>query len=195
VETNLRRAIDYGARQVTYQSGWDSWTFDEGCRFFEAALKWEQKLNIPVAHETHRSRLLFTPWVTAEYLRQFPELKLCCDFSHWVVATESLLDRFEEEVTLAASHAVHIHARVGHEQGPQVNDPRSAEWSGHVDRFNAWWLLCLERGRANGLSSPTMTAEYGPPPYCPTEPHTKRPLSNTWESALWHLHEWKEKQL
>ena len=68
--------------------------------------------------ETHRSRSLNTPWATLAILKEIPDLSLTCDFSHWVSRYERLLDGCEEAVAVAARHAHHIHARVGHAQGP-----------------------------------------------------------------------------
>ncbi len=33
------------------------------------------------------------------------------------------IDDQQEALALACIHAIHIHARIGYEEGPQVNDP------------------------------------------------------------------------
>lgn len=42
-----------------------------------------------VYHETHRKRYLHSPWVTAELLPKFPDLKLVADLSHWICVAET----------------------------------------------------------------------------------------------------------
>ena len=52
---------------------------------------------------------------------------------------ERLLQEQEEILQQIIPHVSHIHARVGHEQGPQVNNPAAPEWKLHVDQFIIWW--------------------------------------------------------
>ena len=49
---------------------------------------------------------------------------------------EPLADQ-PETVNLTLSRVDHIHARIGHPEGPQVNDPRAPEWEATVKAF--WW--------------------------------------------------------
>jgi hypothetical protein len=44
-----------------------------------------------------------------------------------------MLDDQNETINLALSRTGHIHARIGHPEGPQVNDPRAPEWKNIVD--------------------------------------------------------------
>src|SRR5262245_32359711 len=59
--SKLEAFARYAPVKINIQGGHDSMTFDEGCAFFEAALEAEARLGIPVVHETHRGKLLFTP--------------------------------------------------------------------------------------------------------------------------------------
>ncbi len=93
---DLRKAAAYGPVQITLHSGRDKMPFADGCAFLRAALAAERDLSIPVAHETHRHRLLYAPWVTAQYLAELPDLKVCADFSHWCCVCESLLKDMED---------------------------------------------------------------------------------------------------
>src|SRR6478672_5275219 len=76
IEPKLKQLSEYEAVRINLHSGRDSMTRDEGCAFFEEALRVESQIHVPVGHETHRGRILFTPWDTAYYLSQFPNLKL-----------------------------------------------------------------------------------------------------------------------
>ena len=94
---------------------------------------------MPVSHETHRQRYFATPWQTRHILRQFPDLRITCDFSHWVCVCERLLPDMGETISLAAQHCHHIHARVGFAEGPQVPDPSAPEYAADLAAHEAWW--------------------------------------------------------
>ena len=77
---------------VTIIGGCDAWTLEQSVRFFGEAQEVAARMNIACSFETHRSRSLFNPWTTLAILQRMPELKLTCDFSHWVVVMERQLD-------------------------------------------------------------------------------------------------------
>jgi hypothetical protein len=86
---------------------------------------------------------------------------------------------------LACSRAIHIHARVGYEESPQVPDPSAPEYREYLERFEGWWDRirgCREKAGAERL---TVTPEYGPPGYLQTLPHTRQPVADLWEVCLW----------
>jgi hypothetical protein len=56
-----------------------------------------------------------------------PDLQLTADLSHWCCACESLLEDQPETLAATLPQVRHIHARVGHAQGPQVADFRAPE--------------------------------------------------------------------
>ncbi|MBZ0300631.1 MAG: hypothetical protein K8J31_12855, partial [Anaerolineae bacterium] len=84
LEPALLALAEFEPVRINLHSGRDHMTRDEASAFFEEALRVEEKIGVPVGHETHRGRILFTPWDTAYYLRQFPTLKITADYSHWV---------------------------------------------------------------------------------------------------------------
>ena len=84
-----------------------------------------------------------------------------------------------DTVQLALQRTAHIHARVGHPEGPQVNDPRAPEWEKIVARHLGWWDEVIKRQKANGKTT-TILTEFGPPDYMPTEPYTRKPLADQW---------------
>jgi hypothetical protein len=180
IEVGFKRLAAFEPLKINLQSGRDSLTHDEGCAFFEKALKTEAPNGLPFLHETHRGRLLFTPWDTAFYLRQFPELHITADYSHWVNVCERLPDDQHEALALANRRATHIHGRVGYEEGPQVPDPRAPEYAPQVAwHEQQWQAIKSARLAANDLSL-TFTPEYGPPMYLHTLPHTNVPVADLW---------------
>jgi len=181
----LRAAAAYEPVRVTAHDGRDKMTFDAGCQYWREVLKAEADIGIPVAHETHRHRLLFSPWSTAAYLNEFPELRLCADFSHWCCVCESLLRDMPEWVELACSRAIHVHGRVGWEESAQVADPRAPEVQHYVERHEELWDRIREHHQSAGAATLTFTPEYGPPGYMPALPFTRQPITNLWDICLW----------
>ena len=75
----------------------------------------------------------------------------------------------------------HVHARVGHPNSPQVNDPFAPEWQTALDKHIAWWDAIVEANRAQGREEMTICPEFGPPDYCPTMPRTCEPLVDVFD--------------
>ena len=123
-----------------------------------------------------------------------PELKLTFDLSHWCSVSESYLEDQEETVNLAIERAAHIHARIGHPEGPQVNDPRVPEWETAVDTHFGWWDKIVERKKREGVRI-TFLTEFGPPDYMPTLPGTRQPLANQWEINVYMMRLIRERYL
>jgi sugar phosphate isomerase/epimerase len=175
----------FGPRFINAHSGQDAFSEDESIHFFEGALRLENQCGLALAHETHRGRILFSPWITSRVLARFPELKLCCDFSHWVCVCERLIEDQIGIIRQCAEHCMHVHARVGYEQGPQVPDPRAPEYQRHLDAHEAWWRLIWATQERRGFRVSTLTPEFGPPEYQHTLPFTRVPVSNLEEICDW----------
>jgi len=172
-------------RLINAHSGCDAWSEAASARFFEPALVIEAAAGVPVAHETHRGRMLFNPWITSRLLEHFPSLHLCCDFSHWVCVAERLLDDAEPALRLATERCRHLHARIGYEQGPQVPDPRAPEYAPHLAAHERWWRRIWDAQEARGEAVTTLTPEFGPPGYLHTLPFTQAPVSDLWDICNW----------
>lgn len=181
----LRAVADGGPEMIVTHAGRDHYPFAEGCRLWERVLATEAGLGVPVAHETHRARMLYSPWSTAAYLREFPSLRINADFSHWCCVSESLLERVPEMVDLAIDRAIHIHGRVGHEEGPQVSDPRAPEFARHLAVHKGWWERIRRAREADGTAVLRFVPEFGPPGYMPTLPWTRQPVADLWDVCLW----------
>ncbi len=178
-------AKTFAPRFINAHSGQDAFTEDDSARFFDGALGLEEESRIAIAHETHRGRILYNPWITSRLLTRFPELKLCCDFSHWVCVCERLIEDQTGILRQCAKHCLHVHARVGYEQGPQVPDPRAPEYQRHLEAHEAWWRLVWEAQERRGCRISTLTPEFGPPEYQHTLPFTRAPVSCLEEICDW----------
>ena len=172
---------------VNCHSGKDYFTFEINNEIIAYTLEQVKNSGIPIQHETHRSRMLFAAPNAKLLMEKNPALRITLDISHWCNVHESLLHDQEETVQLALSRTDHIHARVGHAEGPQVNDPRAPEWAAEVQRHLEWWDAVVQMKIKNGATSLTFLTEFGPPNYMPTMPYTQQPLANQWEINVYMM--------
>ncbi len=181
----LRELLKLNPASIGTIGGSDQWTDDETARYFEAVLKLEAETGLPFAHETHRGSALFHPAVTVRMLRRFPTLRLTCDFSHWVVVGERLLDDQLATIRLCGRHATHLHVRVGTEQMPQVPDLRLPSAAAYLTAFERWWTIVWDEQAKAGRTVTSLCPELGPPSYQPTDPKTGLPYSDLWDQCEW----------
>jgi len=160
-------------------SGRDYFSYDQNKTFIDHTIQLSKKTGVIICHETHRSRILFAAPVGRQYIDKIPELRVTFDVSHWCNVSESLLADQQETIDLTLPRVDHIHARIGHPEGPQVNDPRAPEWSDAVKAHFAWWDKIVEMKRKAGQRL-TILTEFGPPDYMPTLPYTRSPLADQW---------------
>jgi len=166
---------------INSQTGKDFFSFDDNCRVIEKSVEIEKSTGIRVYQETHRGKFSFACHVMPGYLNAFPEMKITADFSHWLNVSESLLEHQQETIDKIIPHVRHIHARVGHPQGAQVNHPGSPENQSLLERHLKWWDAIIRERKQKGATVFTITPEFGPVPYMPTLPFTQQPVSNQWE--------------
>jgi hypothetical protein len=145
-------ALQHRPVVINCHSGHDSWDTETAVEYFKQVLAIEKELlvdeygSVTLVHETHRQRLLGSPYAAGAILQQpeLGELKVNCDLSHWVCVCEKLFDEddkrdkwWPEVLQLVASHCHLMHLRVGHPQGPQVPDINgefyAKEVNGHLD--------------------------------------------------------------
>jgi hypothetical protein len=127
-------------------------------------------------------------------LKKIQRYKLTLDISHWCNVHESLLADQQETVQLALSRVGNIHARIGHEEGPQVNDPRAPEWESALKAHLGWWDAVVAQKVKSGEGL-TILTEFGPPNYLPTVPYTKQPLADQWEINVYMMRMLRDRYL
>ena len=177
---------------INSQTGKDFFDREKNSRLFEVAAEFSKETGIEVIHETHRGKALFAANISREFLERNRDLKLTLDISHWCNVHESFLQNQTDDVDLALSRTVHIHSRVGHPEGPQVNDPRAPEWKHAVDIHMAWWDKVFDRHKKTG-SPLTVTTEFGPAGYLPVLPYTQQPVADQWDINVYMLRMLKER--
>ena len=185
LEQKLHCAAPLCPQLVNCLGGCDAWEEGQSMDFFSEAMLLAKKFNITISFETHRGRSFFNPWITAKICKQLPELKLTADFSHWCVVCERLMDMEYEVLNGLIDRVLHIHARVGYEQGPQVADPRLVRYQPALASHQQWWRRIWTCQQQQGLAATTLTPEFGPDGYQQVDAVTDMAVADLWEINRW----------
>ncbi|MFA9392118.1 MAG: sugar phosphate isomerase/epimerase family protein [Prolixibacteraceae bacterium] len=179
-EKHLRNACELNPLFINSQTGKDYFSFDENCILIEKAMEIELQTGVPIIHEIHRGKFTFAPVLMGAYMDKFPQIRFGFDISHWLTVSESTLQDPTQSaiVDRVIKHSGHIHARIGHEEGPQITDPRAPEWQYVVDLHKDWWNKIVQHARKNKAEFFTITPEFGPEPYMQRLPFTQMPVAN-----------------
>ncbi len=181
----LKTATGFAPLFVSSKTGRSYWSFEQNSRLIDLASEIESLSGIEIFHETHRKHFLCSAKSSMEYFSHFPGLCITADLSHWVCASESLLQDQPETIEKTIERTEHIHARIGYEEGPQVPDPRAPEWGMYLDTFVKWWQKIVDRHKAEERDYLTITPEAGPSPYTWNLPFTREPVSDFFEINRW----------
>ncbi len=186
-------------RFINVMGGCDAWPIATSVDFFKAAMDIADKHDVLCSFETHRGRSFYCPWNTVAVLEQLPDIKITCDFSHWVVVSERLMDSEWDAIELAAQHAHHVHSRVGYDQGPQVPHPAAPEYAEALASHQRCWEAIWSAQIARGYNETTMTPEFGPDGYLHHLPFTNAPIADLWDLNRWmgateqrHFSDWMD---
>ena len=185
LEQKLQQAMSLAPRLVTCIGGCDAWIEEQSLEFFSGAILLAKSYSATISFETHRGRSFFNPWVTARVCEQLPELRLTADFSHWCVVCERLMDTEQDTLDRLIGRVMHIHARVGYEQGPQVVDPRLARYQPALESHQRWWRRIWDCQLRQGYKRSTLTPEFGPDGYQQLDAFTSSPVGDLWEMNCW----------
>ena len=173
----LRRQVDACAAlepmHINVHAGCDSWPEDVATRFYEDA---QSIVPANASFETHRGRPLGHAFQCERILDAVPGLRLTADPSHWHVVHERFVD-----MDAVAGRVDHVHARIGNEERPQLEDvariarrvlgdaQKHTRWiesdtapfdeAAAADWHVAFWRRCWDAGAR------TACVEYGPAPY------------------------------
>lgn len=188
----LEKIRPYPFIKINSQTGKDYFSVVENTQLIDLANSFGRKHGVPVVHETHRGKFSFAAHVTRPYLQAVQDLRITLDASHWCAVAESYLDDQADVMQLAIERTDHIHARVGYPEGPQISDPRAAEWLEALDKHLSWWdgVVTLKRNAGSAL---TITTEFGPFPYMVNVPRTGEPIASQWDVNLYMMKLLKER--
>lgn len=183
--------VAWNPAYINCHTGNDFFTFEQNKAFIDAANKMAMENKIPIYHETHRGRFSYNLPDTKKYIQAIPDLKMTLDISHWMVVHESLLENQDMELEEVLDRSHHIHARVGHAESPQVNDPEAPEWKKAVDRhMDIWEKVIRQKWKTQDFY--TITTEFGPADYMPTLPYTRVPVADQWKANVYMMKALKE---
>lgn len=192
--SSFKKMVDAAARNtvqrplyINCHSGRDYFSFEENRQLVDFTMRLSRQTGIKICHETHRSRMLFAAPVARRFIESIPGLRITFDVSHWCNVSETLLQDQQVTLDLTLPRVDHIHARIGHPEGPQVNDPRAPEWAAAVKAHVDWWdrIVALKRKQGEIL---TVLTEFGPPDYMPVLPYTRAPVADQWAINVYMMH-------
>lgn len=172
---------------INTQTGKDFFSFEQNSELLAIAEEVAGEYGVTIIHETHRGKFSFAAHIAADFIKQLPDLKLTLDISHWVAVAESWLEDQPEAVALGISRAVHIHARVGFPEGPQIPDPAAPEWQEALRTHTAWWQQVIDQRRGEGYTEFTIAPEFGPEPYMTILPYNRKPITDQWEANVFMM--------
>jgi len=171
---------------INCHSGNDFFSLDQSKQFMDFTEKVNKETGVPIYHPSHRGRILFAANITRQFIEKVSGLRLTLDISHWCNVHESYLGDQEETIAMALNRTDHIHARIGHPEGPQVSDPRAPEWKQAAETHFGWWDKIVERKKKEGKLM-TFLTEFGPPDYMPTLPYTRQAVANQWDINVYMM--------
>ncbi|WP_342645570.1 sugar phosphate isomerase/epimerase [Mucilaginibacter sp. CSA2-8R] len=185
LQTQLKAHIEHCQPAfVTAQTGREYFNQEQIQQCIDCCAQVSKAANVPVYQETHRNKWAYAAHVVLPVLQKNEKLCITFDVSHWFCVSESYLEDQQPVVNLAIERAAHIHARVGHTQGPQVTDPAKPQYAKALAEHLAIWDKWIERKRNDGANYCTITPEFGPPPYFPQIDDTP-----TWQEQ-WRINCW-----
>lgn len=181
LEHYLNLSMECNPLLINSHSGRDYFSFDEQLQVIDTVEEFSIKNNITMAHETHRGRIGYSPYNAMDLFKQRPSMKITADFSHWTCVTESWLENSSAIMEEAIRRTKHLHARVGYTQGPQIPDPRLAEWQEPLKFFLNIWQEIFKYQKLQKADFFTITTEFGPPPYMWTNLNDGLPITSQWD--------------
>ncbi len=155
--------------------------------------------DFPLLFETHRDSLLNDLYFTLRLLERVPDMRLCADLSHFVVAREfpmPLPSREEGYILSILERSDCFQGRVASREQVQVQLD-FAQHRAWVDLFRRWWREGMRSWRRRNADGATLRflCELGPPPYAITDENGDE-LSDRWQEALrirdWVREIWRE---
>jgi len=141
---------DDGYECATLHVGWGLEDDQQACRLIESVIEASCKWRIPLYIETHRATIFQDMWRTVQFVRQFPDIEINADFSHWYTGQEMVYGGFEQKVAFLApifDRVRFIHGRIGNPGCMQVRiDTNATEPPLYVQHFKRLWSLCFRSG-------------------------------------------------
>ena len=159
---------------------------------------WEaisEEMGVPIMFETHRDCITNDMFMTLQLIEAIPEMRLCADFSHYVLGRELSLpmsDEFSTHFDRLINRSDCFQGRIANREQIQIPIafPQHDEW---VALFKDFWAKGFKSWRARNAEYAEMVflCELGPPNYAITDAKGME-MSDRWEEAL-TIKKWVEK--
>lgn len=145
-------------------------TVAEGVPYIRECMDLAAEADIPLFIETHRDRMTTDMYFTLDLIEAVPDMKLCGDLSHFVVAREfagpPISEQNQAYMTQIVERCGLFHGRVASREQVQVpiSFPHNKIW---LDLFAGWWEQGFKHFKATAPEDATLTfvVELGPPGY------------------------------
>ena len=167
---DIKAAQAGGATHINLQPMPMPRTVAEGATFLRDCIALGNEAGIPTFIETHRDRMTTDMYNTLDLMEAVPEMKLCGDLSHFVVAREfagpPISEQNQAYMTQVIERCGLFHGRVASREQVQVSIsfPHNKVW---LDLFTGWWEQGFKHFKATAPADATLTfvVELGPPGY------------------------------
>jgi sugar phosphate isomerase/epimerase len=170
---------------ISAQTGREYFTEQQIEECLECCAVASRQTGIPVYQETHRNKWTYAAHIVHPFLEKHADLMLTLDVSHWFCVSESYLEDQSKAVQKAIKHTRHIHARVGHTEGPQAWEPAAPEYAEALEAHLQIWDKWIETRMKDGAIQCTITPEFGPPPYMVFANREGSPQHEQWRLNSW----------
>jgi sugar phosphate isomerase/epimerase len=170
---------------ISAQTGREYFTEQQIEECLECCAAVSRRTGIPVYQETHRNKWAYAAHRVHPFLERHPELYLTLDVSHWFCVSESYLEDQQPAVRKAIRRTRHVHARVGHTEGPQVYEPAAPEYAEALEAHLKIWDQWIGTRVKDGATWCTITPEFGPPPYMVFANREGSPQQEQWRLNYW----------
>lgn len=184
---DVKAALDGGAEHINLQPMPMPRTVAECVPYLRECIDIAGEAGIPTFIETHRDRMTTDMYFTLDLMEAVPEMKLCGDLSHFVVAREFAGPPISEDnqayMTQIIERCGLFHGRVASREQVQVpiSFPHNQIW---LDLFAGWWEQGFKNFKATASEDATLTfvCELGPVSYA-MQGADGNELSDRWKEA------------
>jgi len=188
---SLRPALDLalalGARHLNVIGQVYPFGVEEGAAFVRGWMAMCAEDGMPLSIETHRDCLTTDLHYTLQLLDAVPEMQLCADLSHFVVAREfkwPITPLVQAQIEAVLDRSMSLQGRVASREQIQlqISFAQHREW---FDQFAAWWAYGFRSWQRRNPDDAVLNflCELGPREYAMTGADGAE-LSDRWQEAL-----------
>ena len=183
----LEMAVALEARHLNIIGAVYPFSVEEGADTVRGWLELCAAAGMAVTIETHRDCITTDLLYTLQLMRAVPEMNLCADLSHFVVAREfkwPITPEVQQQVEMVLDRSASFQGRVASREQIQlqISFQHHREW---YDQFADWWSYGFRSWKQRNPDDAILNflCELGPREYAMTDADGEE-LSDRWEEAL-----------